>query len=69
MPVLVTCKFVEDPIRIVSYCDKNIFPHYKSMGNIFGVEGRITPQNILSRKLNLSDISSLFSYAASLAKI
>ena len=40
MPVLIICKFDEDPNKLL-WCPH--FPHNKSIENIFDTHGQITP--------------------------
>ena len=43
MPVLVTSKFEEDPIKNEPASLETPFPHYKSMGNFSDAQGQLTP--------------------------
>ena len=62
MPVLVTCKFAEDLLKKMKglLCPQH-FLRYTSKGNIFGVQGPVTPKRIVQsgRKSNFSKILSL----------
>ena len=44
MPVLVTSKFDDDPIKKNERASlETPFSHYKSMGNFSGAQGQLTP--------------------------
>ena len=43
MPVLVTSKFDEDPIKSEQASMETPFSHYKSMGNVLDAQGHLTP--------------------------
>ena len=47
MPVLVTSKFDEDPIKKEHASLAVPFSHYKSMGNCLEAQGHLTPKGVV----------------------
>ena len=72
MAVLVSCRFDDDQIKKMKVL---LFPqhflHYKSMGNIFGAQGQVTPKRMVRSgpKSNSSEMLCLSWLPASEKKI
>ena len=71
MPVLVTSKFDEDPIKHEHASLETPFSHYKYMGNFLDAQGHLTPKGGVrsGRNSNSSEILYLSSLPVSLTKI
>ena len=71
MPVLVTSKFDEDPIKNKRASLETAFSNYTSMGNFLDAQGYLIPKGGVrsGRNSNYSEILSLFSLPASLTTI
>ena len=69
-PVLVTCKFDDDPIKTKSFYRVHVFSIISLLENVFNAQGHVTKRIIRSGFVqNLSKILCLSSLSASLKKI
>ena len=71
MPVLVTSKFEEDPIKNERASLETPFSHYKSMGKFSDAQGQLTPLSVVQSGRNSysSEILCMSSSPASIKRI
>ena len=71
MPVLVTSKFNEDPIKNERASLETPFSHYKSMGNFSDAQGQLIPLSVVwsGRNSNSFEILCMPSLPASIKRI